>query len=124
MPKFDRTDRVSEEVRRCLDQIIREDVRDPRLCGTYSLVRAEVTRDMRWCTVMVSVLEQDKSEGVLKALTSAAGFIRRELGRKVKLHYTPELVFKLDTNIAYAAYVNEILKQDASHSRQEEELNA
>ncbi len=124
MAKYERTDRVSEEVRRCLDQIIREEVRDPRLSGTYSIVRADVTRDLRWCTVYVSVLEQDKRDGVVKALSSAAGFIRRELGRMVKLHYTPELIFKLDTNIEYAAYVNEILKQDERKRGMEEDENA
>jgi len=124
MAKFERADRVSEEVRRCLDQIIREEVRDPRLGGTFSIVRAEVTRDMRWCTVWVSVLEKDKREGLIKALSSAAGFIRRELGHMVKLHYTPELIFKLDTNIEYAAYVNELLKKDEQAHRTEENEDA
>lgn len=124
MAKFERTDRVSEEVRRCLDQIIREEVRDPRLSGTYSIVRADVTRDLRWCTVYVSVLEQDKRDGVIKALSSAAGFIRRELGHMVKLHYTPELIFKLDANIEYAAYVNELLKKDERMHKTEEDENA
>lgn len=112
MAKFERTDRVSEEIRRDLDSIIRESVRDPRVDCMFSLVRAEVTRDLRWCTVYVSVLEPDKRAGMMKALESAAGFLRRELGRKISTHYTPELVFKLDTNIEYAAYVDTILKKD------------
>ena len=124
MAKYERTDRVSEEVRRCLDQIIREEVRDPRVSGTFSILRADVTRDLRWCTVWVSVLEQDKREGMIKALTSAAGFIRRELGQMVKLHYTPELIFKLDTNIEYAAHVNELLKQDERMHRRGEDGDA
>ena len=119
MPAFDRTDRISEEVRRALDAIIREDVRDPRVTGTYSVVRADVTRDLRWCTVHVSVLEADKRADLIKALRSASGFIRRELGRRVQLRYTPELVFKEDNNIEYAAHVNELLRQDASHAEEE-----
>ena len=124
MAKYERTDRVSEEVRRCLDQIIREEVRDPRVSGTFSILRADVTRDLRWCTVWVSVLEKEKREGLVKALTSAAGFIRRELGRMVKLHYTPELIFKLETNIEYSAYVNELLKKDELAHRTEENEDA
>ena len=110
MPAYDRIDRISEEVRRELDKIIREDVRDPRVGGMFSIVRCEVTRDLKFCKVRVSVLEVDKREPMIAALKNAAGFIRRELGHRVQLRYTPELIFELDTNIEYAARINEILK--------------
>ena len=110
MASYDRIDRISEEVRRELDKIIREDVRDPRVGGTFSIVRAEVTRDLKFCKVRVSVLENDKREPLIAALKNAAGFIRRELSHRVQLRYTPELIFELDTNIEYAARINEILK--------------
>jgi len=110
MPAYDRIDRISEEVRRELDKIIREDVRDPRVGGMFSIVRCEVTRDLKFCKVRVSVLENDKREPMIAALKNAAGFIRRELGHRVQLRYTPELIFELDTNIEYAARINEILK--------------
>ena len=110
MAGFDRIDRISEEVRKELDRIIREDVRDPRIGGTFSVVRADVTRDLRYCKVRVSVLEDDRKESVLAALKSASGFIRRELGRSVNLRYTPELLFEIDTNIEYAAHINQLLK--------------
>ena len=54
---FDRTDRISEEVRREVDRIIREDIRDPRVTGTWSITRADVTRDLRYAKIRVSVLE-------------------------------------------------------------------
>lgn len=113
MAKFERTDRVSEEVRRNIDSIIREEVRDPRVDGTFTVLRADVTRDLRWCTVYISVLEKEKREGLMKALDGAKGFIRRELGKRMQIYYTPELVFKMDTNIEYAAYVDKLLKEDA-----------
>ena len=69
---YNRIDRISEEVRRELDKLLREDMRDPRLAGTFSITRAEVTRDLRYCKVHVSVLEQDKRAGVMEALKSAA----------------------------------------------------
>lgn len=117
---YNRIDRISEEVRRELDKLLREDMRDPRLAGTFSITRAEVTRDLRYCKVHVSVLEQDKRVGVMEALKSAAGFLRRELGRRVDLRYTPELIFELDTNIEYASYmtklIDEAVKRDAARS--------
>lgn len=116
MPAYDRIDRISEEVRREIDKVIREDVRDPRVGGMFSIVRCEVTRDLKFCKVRVSVLESDKREPMLAALKSAAGFIRRELGRRVQLRYIPELIFELDTNIEYAARINEILKNSEGNA--------
>ena len=119
---FDRTDRISEEVRRALDKIIREIVKDPRVAGTWSITRADVTRDLRYCKVRVSVLEDEKRADLIKALKNAAGFIRRELGREVDLRYTPELIFEGDTNIEYAAHIDKILAMDAlQHKPSEEE---
>jgi len=110
MPAYDRIDRISEEVRREIDKIIREDVRDPRVGGTFSILRADVTRDLKFCKVRVSVLENDRREPLIAALKKAAGFIRRELGHRVQLRYTPELIFELDTNIEYAARISQILR--------------
>ena len=89
---------------------MRDEVRDPRIGGTWSIVRAEVTRDLRYCKVRVSVLEPEKRKDMMAALKSAAGFIRRELGRRVELRYVPELLFELDTNIEYAAHIDKLLK--------------
>ncbi len=109
---FDRIDRISEEVRRALDQIIRDEVSDPRVGGTWSILRADVTRDLRYCKVRVTILEEDKRKDMMAALKSASGFIRRELGRKVDLRYIPELIFELDVNIEYAAHIQEVLRED------------
>ena len=109
MPAYDRIDRISEEIRRNVDKIIREDVRDPRIDGTWSLVRAEATRDLRYCKIRVSILESDKRAPMMDALKKASGFIRRELGHEVDLRYVPEIQFELDTNIEYAAKINQIL---------------
>lgn len=109
---FDRTDRISEEVRRALDKIIRGEVKDPRVCGTWSITHADVTRDLRYCRVRVSVLEEELRKDMLKALKNAAGFIRRELGHEVDLRYTPELIFELDTNIEYAAHIQQVLAEE------------
>ena len=113
---FERTDRISEEVRRALDKIIRGEVNDPRVCGTWSITHADVTRDLRYCRVRVSVLEEELRKDMLKALKNAAGFIRRELGREVDLRYTPELIFELDTNIEYAAHIQQVLAEEENRA--------
>ena len=115
MATYDRMDRISTEVRRELDKIIREDVKDPRVTGTWSITRAEVTRDMRYCKVRVSVLEEDKRDALLAALKNAAGFIRRQLGGNMDLRYTPELLFEADANMEYADKINRILRGENAH---------
>lgn len=109
MSKF-RIDMISEEIRREVDRIIREDMHDPRLGGTYCITRAEVTRDLRYAKMYVSILEDDKAAGVMSALKSAAGFIRRELGHNLSLRYTPELQFVHDQNIAYGVHIASVLR--------------
>ena len=112
MASFDRIDRISQEVHKAIDAIIRDEVNDPRVGGTWSIVRCEVTRDLRYCKVRVSILESERRMDMMKALHSAAGFIRRELGRRVDLRYVPEIIFELDTNIEYAAHINQLLKEN------------
>ena len=106
---YNRIDRISEEVRREVDRIIREDLSDPRVSGTYSVTRAEVTRDLRHAKIYVSVLEDDKREGMMAALKKAAGFIRRELGHNIIIRYSPELSFVSDENIAYGVHIAKVL---------------
>lgn len=111
MPGYDRIDRISEEVRREIDRIIREDLNDPRITGTWSVTRCEVTRDLKYCKVRISILEEGARSDMMKALKSASGFIRRALGHNVDLRAVPEIVFELDTNMEYADRINRILKE-------------
>ena len=110
MAAYDRIDRISEEVHKAIDKIIRDELNDPRIGGTWSIVRCEVTRDLRYAKVRISVLEDDRRKPMMAALNRAAGFVRRELGREVDLRYVPEVLFELDTNMEYAAKINQILK--------------
>jgi ribosome-binding factor A len=104
-----RIDRISEEVRHALDSIIRE-MNDPRIGGTYCVTRADVTRDLRYAKVYISIMEDEKADGMMQALKKAAGFIRRELGYRAQLRYTPELIFVRDQNIAYGAHIASVLR--------------
>ena len=73
---YQRIDRISEEVRREVDAIIRNELQDPRVSGTYSVTRAEVTGDLRYAKIFISVLEDDKRDGLMDALKKAKGYIR------------------------------------------------
>ncbi len=106
---YQRIDRISEEVRREVDRIIREELNDPRITGTFSITRAEVTRDLRYAKIYVSVLEDDKRDDLMKALKSASGYIRRALGKQMLIRYSPEMSFVSDQNIAYGVHIAKVL---------------
>ena len=106
---YQRIDRISEEVRREVDAIIREELGDPRIGGTFSITRAEVTGDLRYAKIYVSVLEDDRRDDLMEALKSAKGFIRRALGKRMIIRYTPELIFVSDRNIAYGVHIAKVL---------------
>ena len=122
---YQRIDRISEEVRREVYRIIREELNDPRVTGTFSVTRAEVTRDLRYAKIYVSVLEDDKREDLLKALKSAAGYIRRALGKGIIIRSAPELSFVSDQNIAYGVHIAQVLaeaqKNEGEHHDAEQE---
>ena len=80
MREYQRIDRISEEVRRELDAIIREELNDPRIDGTWSITRTEVTGDLRFAKVHVSVLEDDKREKLLEALNQTSNLPNGENG--------------------------------------------
>ncbi|MBR4711422.1 MAG: 30S ribosome-binding factor RbfA [Clostridia bacterium] len=106
---YQRIDRISEEVRREVDRIIRDELRDPRISGTFSVTRAEVTRDLRYAKIFVSVLEEDHREPLMEALKSASGFIRHALAKEMIIRQSPELIFVEDRNIAYGAHIAQVL---------------
>ncbi len=123
---YQRIDRISEEVRREVDAIIREELGDPRIDGTWSVTRAEVTGDLRYAKIYISVLEEDKRQGLMDALKKARGFIRHALGKRMIIRYTPELIFISDQNIEYGVHIAKVLAEtmgteDKTGGRDEQE---
>lgn len=108
---YQRIDRISEELRREVDRIIREEVHDPRVQGTWSITHADVTRDLSYAKIYISVLEDENRAPLLAALKNAAGFIRRELRHSMIIRYAPELLFIQDSNIEYGIHIATVLKQ-------------
>ena len=105
-----RIERTTEDIKRELTAIFRE-LKDPRVSGAFlSIVRVEVTNDLSYCTVSVSAIEGlDRAKQAVKGLESAAGFIRRELGHRLRLRHVPALIFKATDSIEYSAHINRIL---------------
>ena len=105
-----RIGRINEEIQRALAELFRE-LKDPRVQGgMVSITRADATNDLRYCRVYVSVLDKSQEKDVLRGLKSASGYLRRELGARLRLRYTPELQFVADDSIAYGAHILEVLR--------------
>lgn len=107
-----RINRISEEVKRIVSDIIRNELNDPRVSKFTSVVSAEVTADLRYAKVYISVLgTDDEKQSTLKGLNSAAGFIRRELGKNIELRYSPEVIFELDRSIEHGVHIAQLLSE-------------
>ena len=105
-----RIGRINEEIQRELADQLRR-LKDPRVSqvGMVSITRVDTTSDLRYARVYVSALNCPDEKGLLKGLKSAAGYLRRELGSRIDLRYTPELQFFVDDSIAYGAHILDML---------------
>ena len=109
MPSY-KLGRTTEDIRREVSAILRE-LKDQSVSGCMlSVVRVEVTNDLSYCTVYVSAMEgMETAENAVKGLKSAAGYVRRELGNRLKLRHVPEMIFKATDSIEYSANISRIL---------------
>ena len=107
-----RISRINEEIQRELSEQFRR-LKDPRVSqtGMVSITRVDTTGDLRYARIYISALDKSQEKEVLKGLKSAAGFLRRELGRSLQLRYTPELQFVADDSIQHGAHILEVLRQ-------------
>lgn len=107
-----RISRINEEIQRELSEQFRR-LKDPRVSqtGMVSITRVDTTGDLRYARIYVSALDKSQEKEVLKGLKSAAGFLRRELGRSLQLRYTPELQWQEDDSIVHGAHILDILSK-------------
>ena len=116
--------RVNTEVQRTLAEIIRGDIKDPRISPLTSVVAVEVAPDLKHCKVYVSVLgDEEAGRDTLAGLKSAEGFIKNRLAKIINLRNTPELHFLLDGSIAYGVDMSrkiDVINADI-HRREMEE---
>jgi ribosome-binding factor A len=109
---FERISRISEEFKREISEIIKNDIKDPRIADFTSIMSVEVTRDLRYAKVYVSVFGDDTAKNdTLTGLRNAAGYIRKEIGKRIKLRYTPEILFELDTSIERGIYISKLIDE-------------
>ena len=113
-----RMGRTTEDIRRELTAIFRE-LKDPRVQGLISIVRVDVSSDLSYCTVYISAMEGiDHAKQAIVGLKSASGYIRRELGQRLRLRHVPEMHFKATDSIEYSANISRILN-DLPASRED-----
>lgn len=106
-----RTDRVRAQIKQEVSDIIQKELRDPRI-GFVTITDAEVTVDLRHATVFFSVYgDEAETAQTTEALNRAAGFIRLELGKRVRIKYVPEITFRFDPTVQRAARIEELLDQ-------------
>ena len=104
--------RVNGEVMRVLADIIRGDIKDPRIGMLTSVVNVEVAPDLKTCKAYISVFGDDQVvQDTLEGLNSAKSYIRRELAKRINLRNTPEITFVMDQSIAYGVKMSKLIDE-------------
>lgn len=120
-----RVNRISEEVKKVVSELIYNGLKDPRVNSMTTVTKVEVTRDLRFANIYVSVFgEKEDKDNTIIGLESAKGFIRREIGSRIDLRYAPEPIFYLDESIEQGIYMTKLIEDlNKSNSEQKDEIN-
>jgi len=118
--------RVNGEVQRVLAEIIRGEIKDPRISPWTSVVAVEVAPDLKSCKAWISVLgDEETKKSTLEGLKSAEGFIKRQIAKTINLRNTPEITFVMDQSIEYGVNmsrkIDEVIAQDDANAQGREE---
>jgi ribosome-binding factor A len=106
-----RSEKVADLIQKEISEMLLKTVKDPRI-GFVTITRVIMSEDCRLAKVYFSVAGTgEEKERSLKGLNSAKGYVRKELGRRVRLRYTPEIIFKFDPSVEYAIHIGEVLRQ-------------
>lgn len=112
---FQRSERVAEQVRRDLADLIRTELKDPRV-GMISLTEVELTPDYAHAKVYFTTLNAEHLDDIQRGLKRAAGFLRRELGRRIHIHTLPELHFVYDASLERGTSLSQLIDQANARS--------
>lgn len=108
----DRLSKLSEQIKKEISNIIQNEIKDPRVPMLTSVINVEVTRDLRYAKVYVSVFgDEEKKSKCIEGLKSASGYIRREVGSRMDIRYIPELIFEIDRSIEYGMHIDKVIKE-------------
>lgn len=116
---YSRTQRIGDQMQRELAQLIRRDVKDPRL-GLVTITAVDVSRDIGHAKVFITVMGQDDAEAIkesLKVLNDAAGFLRMQLGKAMKLRSVPQLHFHYDESVQRGAHLSALIERAVAEDR-------
>ncbi len=105
-----RLNRINEELKRELSQIINYELKNPNVTGMISVTRAKITPDFKYAKVYVSILNSKNTQKTMEGLKESSGFIRSQIAKTINLRITPELVFELDDSLDYGERIDSILK--------------
>ncbi len=111
MPKNEnRLNRIDEELKKELSQIISYELKNPEVTGMISVTRVKITPDLKYAKVYVSILNSKNDEKTIEGLKKSAGFMRSQIAKRINLRITPELVFEKDDSMEYGMKIEAILK--------------
>ena len=111
MPKNNnRLNRVNEELKKEIAQIISFELKNPDATGLISVTKAKVTPDLKYAKIYISMLNSKSKEKTLEALKQSSGYIRSLIAKRINLRITPELVFVEDDSMEYGERIDSILK--------------
>ncbi|MDD4335583.1 MAG: 30S ribosome-binding factor RbfA [Desulfotomaculaceae bacterium] len=106
-----RPERLAEAIKKEVSELLRDELRDPRI-GFVSITSVDVSKDLRYANVYASVFgEPDQQKISIEVLQKAQGFIRGELGKRIRLRHTPEITFKLDHSISHGSRIIALLEK-------------
>lgn len=120
-----RTRRIAQELKKEVSSIISIDLKDPRVSSLSSITDVELTNDLSQAKVFVSIIGSDQEkEETIEGLNSSKGFIKKELGQRLRLRHIPELIFVLDQTIERGVYmdnlIDKVIKQDEENRKKYE----
>ena len=106
-----RVEKVQELMKQEISDLIFNEVKDPRI-GFVTVTSVACTEDLREAKIYVSVMgDEKKARDTLNGLNSSLGFVRREIGKRIRLRFTPEISFALDTSLNYSDHIQRLLNE-------------
>lgn len=118
-----RFNRVDEELKKQVSNVIMNDIKDPHLTGLISVTKAKVTPDLKYAKVYVSILNAKNTKQDLAILKKSAGLTRSLLAKRMNLRITPEIIFELDDSMEYGARIDSILKEIMNNANEKDNSN-
>ncbi|WP_434796797.1 30S ribosome-binding factor RbfA [Terrisporobacter vanillatitrophus] len=121
MASYNRTRRIGEEIRKIVSTILINGIKDPRINSMVSVTDVEVTNDLSYAYIYVSILGGDE-ESTLEGLRNAESYIRREIGRSIKIRHIPQIIFKVDDSLIKGMYMDSLIKKVSQKDQEKPQI--